>query len=63
MESSVAALRQFRDTRLLTNPAGRLFVTGYYAFGPSLAGAIRNDDRLRALARQALAPLVSLITK
>jgi hypothetical protein len=61
LASSVDALRRFRDRRLLDNPAGRLFVATYYAFSPPLARAIASDERLRALARRALTPLVNAV--
>lgn len=63
MERHVEALRTFRDKRLLTNPLGRLFVTGYYAFGPYVAGVIAKDEGLRGMAREALAPLVSAVAR
>ena len=63
MESSVTALRAFRDRRLLSNPAGKLFVTGYYAFSPSLASVIARHPMLRAGARKALSPLVAAVTR
>jgi hypothetical protein len=60
MAGAVAVLRNYRDRRLLPNPAGRLFVAAYYAFSPPLAAAIAGDARLRALSRKLLAPLVAM---
>ena len=37
---SVMILRNFRDTRLATNVAGRLLISAYYRHGPRLAHAI-----------------------
>jgi prepilin-type N-terminal cleavage/methylation domain-containing protein len=39
----VMVLRDFRDTRLLTWPLGRLFVKAYYAYGPYVADLIRDN--------------------
>jgi len=63
LEAHVASLRAFRDRHLLTNPAGRLATAIYYALSPPLANAIASDEALRALARRALEPLVSIVTK
>ena len=58
----VATLRDFRDTRLLTNAAGRWFVTQYYAHSPPLADYIRERDGLRAFVRAVLWPIVAVVT-
>ncbi len=63
MERHVSKLREFRDSRLLTNPIGQLVTAIYYAFSPPLANAISTDPNLRALARAALRPLVTLVTR
>jgi hypothetical protein len=63
LEAHVASLRAFRDRHLLTNPAGRLATAIYYALSPPLAHAIASDESLRALARHALQPLVTLVTR
>jgi hypothetical protein len=63
MQADVMSLRRFRDQHLLTNPLGQLFVAAYYAFSPPVAGAIATDENLRALARAALRPLVSAVTR
>ncbi len=60
MAGDVQTLRRFRDTRLLENAAGRLFVAAYYGLSPPAAAAIAGDARLRAGARLLLAPLVEL---
>jgi hypothetical protein len=54
------ALRRLRDTHLLTNPLGRLFVATYYAMSPPLASFIAHDDRLRAGARALVGPIVDV---
>jgi hypothetical protein len=63
LEAHVASLRSFRDQHLLTNPAGRLATAIYYAFSPPLANAIAGNEALRTLARRALEPIVSLVTR
>lgn len=63
MERHVSALREFRDARLLTNPAGQLLTALYYALSPPLARAISTDEHLRALARFALKPIVSAVAR
>jgi hypothetical protein len=60
MQAEVALLRRFRDDALLGSPLGRLAVASYYALSPPLAEAIASDERLRAAAREALAPAVAL---
>lgn len=54
----VVVLRAYRDARLLTNPAGRLFTRTYYLLGPLPAAAVRRFPALRPPARRALVPLV-----
>ncbi|MEO6666279.1 MAG: fibronectin type III domain-containing protein, partial [Nitrospiria bacterium] len=54
----VAALRHFRDQRLLTTGWGRAFVAAYERFSPPLARVIAPRAPLRAATRAALAPLV-----
>jgi Zn-dependent metalloprotease len=58
MADDVTALREFRDRRLLTNPAGRLFVGLYYKYSPPLAGFIARHETLRTAARAGLFPVV-----
>jgi subtilisin family serine protease len=55
----VESLRVLRDRYLVTNAPGRLFVAGYYRISPPLAQAIAGDERLRAVARFALRPIVA----
>jgi len=59
LEPHVVVLRQFRDRFLLTNPAGRLLVRGYYACSPPAARLIARHEGLRAAVRVLLLPLVA----
>jgi hypothetical protein len=54
----VQALRDFRDTVLLTNAPGRTFVALYYRLSPPLADAIRQHVMLRTGVRLFLTPVV-----
>lgn len=58
MAPEVQLLRDFRDSWLLTNPAGRAFVNAYYQLSPPLADIIRDNEMLRAMARWFLSPAV-----
>jgi hypothetical protein len=58
MDPHVRVLRTFRDVCLLTNRPGRLFVRLYYAASPAIAGAIRENEALRAGVRTLLVPVV-----
>jgi len=60
MEPQVKILREFRDRYLLTNFAGRAFVNLYYSYSPPLADFIANHNRLRAVVRCCLTPLVGV---
>jgi hypothetical protein len=60
LAAELGVLRRFRDTRLTTNPLGRLAVAAYYSLSPPLAAAISTDERLRAGARRMVQPLVDV---
>jgi len=60
----VLVLRQFRDSRLLTNPFGKLFVATYYTTSPFFATIISKSDRLKTLVRQYfLRPLITRLQR
>ena len=56
-EPHVKLLRQFRDTCLLTNSAGKAFVRWYYHHSPKYAAVIAKSSLLRAITRVGLLPL------
>jgi len=57
MAEQVRYLRAFRDQFLLTNAAGRWFVTQYYKYSPPFAGYLLQHEGLRTVVRTALSPL------
>lgn len=60
LEPQVALLREFRDSYLLTNGAGRKFVDYYYTYSPPLAEFISQSEVLKFMVRTALLPLVGI---
>jgi len=58
----VLILRQFRDTYLLNNVPGRLFVQAYYHTSPPIADFIVKHDNVRTAVRHGLS-LVSIACK
>ncbi len=60
MEPQVKILREFRDRCLLTNSPGRNLVNLYYTYSPPLADFIANHNRLRAVVRCCLTPIVGV---
>ena len=54
----VRLLRNFRDTWLLGNGPGRVFVALYYRLSPPVADVINRYEPLKLLTRVALTPLV-----
>ncbi|WP_053238327.1 CFI-box-CTERM domain-containing protein [Sandaracinus amylolyticus] len=60
LAEEIGALRRFRDRHLRTNAIGRALVAAYEAVGPTLAGAIRDDEDARSVVRTLLSPIVAL---
>ncbi len=58
LDPHVEALRNFRDRHLLTNAAGRAFVSFYYRYSPSIADYIGRHEGARTAMRLVLAPVV-----
>ncbi len=61
LDPHVEVLRNFRDRYLLTNAAGRVFVTFYYRHSPPLADYISRHETMRAITRWALTPFVFMV--
>jgi uncharacterized repeat protein (TIGR01451 family) len=58
LDPHVQTLRDFRDRRLLTNNAGRLFVRFYYRHSPPIAAVIAQHPALCAITRWLLTPII-----
>ena len=58
MHPYVKELRKFRDTHLLNNYTGRVFVDLYYEYSPPIADVISRSKHLRTVTRIILSPLV-----
>jgi hypothetical protein len=58
MAPEVALLRAFRDSWLLTNSPGRIFVEFYYWISPPIADFISRDESLKRITRMALMPMI-----
>jgi len=63
LDPHVAALRQFRDSHLLSNAPGRALVAFYYEHSPALAEQIAKHELLRGATRAALTPIVYMIVR
>jgi hypothetical protein len=60
--AELRALRWFRDRFMLETPLARDLVLYYYAYGPVLAGMIRDVPPARAASRVLLRPIVHVAT-
>jgi hypothetical protein len=60
MEPHVKVLRDFRDRILLHNSTGKGFIRLYYIYSPPIADFIAKHDRLKAMVRLSLLPVVGL---
>ncbi|MDD5434016.1 MAG: DUF6055 domain-containing protein [Nitrospira sp.] len=54
----VKILREFRDRYLLSNYPGRIFVSAYYYYSPSIAKTIEKYTILKAIVRITLIPAI-----
>ncbi len=61
LDPHVKSLRNFRDTYLLSNSAGRIFVEFYYKYSPHFATYITNHEPIKWTIRFFLSPIVFLI--
>ena len=61
LHPKVRLLREFRDSYLLTNRPGKIFVALYYRYSPEIADRISANSALRLVTRWLLTPLVMLI--
>jgi hypothetical protein len=59
-DPAVTLLRQFRDSKLLTNQGGRYFVKLYYSYSPAITKVIAGNEMLRLAVRIALLPVIGL---
>jgi hypothetical protein len=53
-------LRAFRDRYMKTNPIGRLFLSVYERYAPSLAALVERHEVLKSLTRAALLPVLGV---
>lgn len=59
---SVLILREYRDSKLLMHPSGRLFVSLYYTFAPPISRFLSRHKRIATcITRIILNPIVALI--
>ncbi len=58
LDKHVSSLRVFRDRYLVTNPAGRAFVSFYYRVSPPIAEVISRHEGLKMIVRAVLTPVV-----
>jgi hypothetical protein len=58
----IAVLRQFRDNSLVTRPIGKLFVSFYYAFSPSVAKLLERSEVSRKIVKRfLLCPVLAVV--
>ena len=60
LDSHVQVLREFRDTYLITNPAGRMLTSLYYRLSPPAAGFIDDHPGSKPIVRALLLPAVAV---
>lgn len=58
----IDVLREFRDTSLITNPVGDIFVQTYYKYSPPIANLIAHNEVLKFIIREGeIKPLVNTL--
>jgi hypothetical protein len=60
LDPAVTLLRHFRDTRLLTNSPGQIFVNFYYTHSPSIAEVIAKNEWLKFIVKIFLLAVIPL---
>jgi len=60
LNPGVAILRQFRDTKLLTNMPGQAFVRFYYNISPKIAEHIAESSLLKGAVKILLLPVIAM---
>lgn len=60
-EAHVVELRKFRDRVLMKSELGQDFVDFYYSVSPPIADVVREHETLRAMIREMLGPVVSVV--
>ena len=62
LDSHVEALRNFRDSYMVTNPVGSALASAYYKLSPPVAEFIENHPTLKPIVRVGLLPAVAMST-
>ncbi|KUO40429.1 MAG: hypothetical protein AVW06_00155 [Hadesarchaea archaeon DG-33-1] len=60
MAHEVNILKKFRDSFLLRNRTGEMFVRSYYKLSPPIARSIKKSEVMRRIVRILLVPIVNL---
>lgn len=60
-DENVKVLRDFRDSYLMHNEIGRIFVDFYYEKSPAIAKSIVDNETLKSIIRVVLMPVVFII--
>jgi hypothetical protein len=63
MAKEIDVLRKWRDENLMKSTSGKLFVNIYYISSPPFAYLISKSDKMRALTRKILNPIVNHFKK
>lgn len=63
MAKEIEVLRRFRDRELEPSPMGRSLVKTYYRLSPPVANVLSRSEKMRALVRFNLKPIVDTLKK